>query len=190
MDTLPPDLEFTIDMKLDNNIFYKFHELGCKRIRGICSSEDLGLGLIGIKQIAYGGCISDVGELHHEPTPNLTAHTHKCPHDPNRNTICFSRARWILYNDGSPSDLFWHEYAHVLNDSIYDGVSVTCGIPHRITKYTPEKFSELVHGKKWSEILKQLGKGHISGPTVHIDYSSLIPTDEEFVSLFLTRIAA
>jgi len=93
------------------------------------------------------------------------AHTHVFPCDPTRFRICVSSPDVIFLKNGYPSDLMWHEYAHVLDPTLEEQF-VKCGMENG--KLMHEYKSEWEpHGDGFHEMLRQLGvAGRISGPYV------------------------
>lgn len=110
-----------------------------------------------IKRVYAGKqCISPKFDCHHEPIPPLGAHTHFCSHDRQFKTICVWHEDMIFNLDGTPSDLMWHEYAHVIDAENFRGV-FTCGDKYH-TYAGDKEFQDLGHGPSWEKVMRDLGQ--------------------------------
>lgn len=95
-----------------------------------------------------------------------TAHTHKCPLEPLINSICIPK-RYLNNSDGTPTDMMWHEYGHVLasNSHILLAHSDTVGSHIVVNKDGApidfEEYQDQAHGEEWQQIMVRLGKPHI-----------------------------
>lgn len=133
-----------------------------KKIRKIKPVE-LNIHMPKIPWVSLDGCGSE-DNGHYEPVSvtDRTAHTHKCPYDPNFNMICMYE-EYLRNSDGTLSDMFWHEYAHVFSDYSKYYPLVRCGS-------TPAKHSSVVdgnlgptvttdwgHGEEWAQTMKSWG---------------------------------
>ena len=89
------------------------------------------------------------------------AHTHICPKDVLYGCICVSDIRELSNKDGTPSDLAYHELAHVLNDFPEFVTIESCGDGdiHQLST-PPDKYldPEWTHGPEWQRIMKGFGK--------------------------------
>lgn len=131
------------------------------------SPKDLGLPFPKAKQIYIGKCILSVDpdNLLGFPSGPYDAHTHTCITSKHYKTIC-APERFIKNSDGTPSDLIWHEYGHVLDiayhmtyKQLLDGY-----------QYSIEEWRKISHGPTFSIVMHRLGKPHLTGPYVNMPY--------------------
>lgn len=142
----------------------------------VYSSRGLGLPLARNVTIVVEGCIASIDDPQHywEGSPNpYMAHTHICPYDKNRGTICLWNEDVIKNKDGSVSQALWHEYAHVLDldnlDTFLNGsIKIDCstGVVHAYTFLIDCKESSRLsdflrtsgHGESWKKIMRHLNQ--------------------------------
>jgi hypothetical protein len=80
-------------------------------------------------RVFVGGCIErGIGSSFRRK-----AHAHNSKRDPNFGWVCVRSAKRVVTDDGKPTHLMWHEYAHIL-------------VPNQ------------GHTKKWKAKMHELGK--------------------------------
>lgn len=116
-----------------------------------------------LKKINIGFCSKpDVGfSIMH------AAHTHMLPRDEEADVICI-REGYLSYlfdweDMESPHNLVWHEYGHVLHAQELEDVDCSD------TKLMKD-IERSMHGPRWQEIMKELGKPELNNPEVTVPW--------------------
>lgn len=114
-----------------------------------------------------GECVGKGDYPHYIPQGmgGWDAHTHLCADDKHFHFVCISLYRYIKNSDDTPTDLLWHEYAHVLDKTTVLNCS-EIGVKYN----TLEDIQVLGHGPTFIEICNKLGKPEISGRIVKPPY--------------------
>lgn len=153
------------------------------KVEGIYVPFEFNLPFNEVPHIFVGGCGGDInhktdfmGTYNNFPS-YMEAHTHMCPHDPLYRSICINKKKYILFKDGSPSDIMWHEYGHVLTPWEFE---IECNYLDGSHTFTPDDNYEedpTGHGTRWKNTMVKLGKPHINKSRMNMP-------QEEFDKLF------
>lgn len=107
-------------------------------------------------------CISSWNDPpHSDGIPPLGAHTHFCSEDRFYKTICIWNEGLIFNEDGTPSDIMWHEYAHILDADNFKGRFSCGGAADHIyeTRVADSSYlQDFGHGPSWQKIMRDLGQ--------------------------------
>lgn len=123
---------------------------------------ELGFPFKEVRRISVGECLSRDPEhtyrLGGSLFYNVLAHTHMCPNDPYRRSICVKKE---FVNN---KQIMWHEYAHVLTPIPYyviecgvDGKSEErCAFGNKNQEEAKKEWNE-GHSKEWAKVMKSFG---------------------------------
>lgn len=120
-------------------------------VKGPFTAKELGFNIPGLSKLFIGGCGIDINDPHYMGENTVykwRAHTHICPQDSGRGSICFS-----LESDVTEKTMM-HEYAHLLEG----GLEFEC--PHQQVEFFAN-FKELQstgHTYRWKRIMIKLGQ--------------------------------
>lgn len=139
-----------------------------KYIRGYTPWE---LGIDGdrfplLKYVFFDQCGSQDVFHNDSPVDAYHAHTHMCPFDPILNSICMLR-EYLRNSDGTLSDIFYHEYGHVLSQQMVKKKDyihhVSVGQTHLFTGVKkPFNWDQVSHGDEWLAAMGKLDKPHLN----------------------------
>lgn len=116
--------------------------------------KTLGFNFPEVKKINILGCPSGSRPVY--PQSGAEAHAHSSPGDKHKGHICIIRGlpEWIYkFGTDEPSNLMWHEYAHIVSEDVE--LTIPFG-----------------HGQKWQEVMRQLGQNW---------YGSYYQTNSDFL---------
>jgi hypothetical protein len=108
--------------------------------------EYLGLPFPEVNKIYIGKCVcSNIGFKYGE-----SAHAHVCKECKGYHSICITMRSLIYNSDGSPSDVMWHEYGHVLSKIRFE----KCSDHENLA----ENLQNFGHGPEFDEALLSIGR--------------------------------
>ena len=124
-----------------------------------------------LKRVHFGPKCVGRSIPHSEYMRRLSAHTHMCSKDHYHKVICVWHEEMILNADGTPSELMWHEYAHLMDIPNWNNGPegrMECNPKDRYHtiyfNHKKDKSDDFSHGRTFQKILK--GFGYEPGLTV------------------------
>lgn len=127
-----------------------------------------------IGAVYVNGCGADEKHRTSLGLPRSAAHTHFCPKMEDYKAICVLDENYVFLESKLPSDLIYHEYAHVLDQTFtvsdLDHWECLEKDIHKMStkdKNAWERQSNFGHSEEFNRILREdLGRPDISGPYV------------------------
>lgn len=132
--------------------------------KGGSTPKELGLPFKEVRKVYSGTCGAsgtkwdDTAGWVGPDNTDILAHAHTGNNDPWNKCICIQKYSWIFNSDRTPSDIMWHEYAHVL--AKYTKKSYEAGkilLSETGTGNTNE-YQDIFHGQEWKNAMYSLGK--------------------------------